>query len=150
LLILDFSVVVGGYRGDFANTICVGRPSPRQQETFDACRQALERVQSLLVPNTHCRDIDRRVRDELRARGFAADRPGHVGHGIGLAHPEAPFFVAESDELLRDDDVVTLEPSLFPDDLVGGVRVEHNYHITPDGPVRLSAHPLGLDVGHAL
>lgn len=147
LLILDFSVIVRGYRGDFANTVCIGEPSPRQREVFDACVAALEYAESMLIPGTRCLDLDSAVRASLRERGFAADRPGHVGHGIGLAHPEAPFFVAESDEVLQVGDVVTLEPSLFPDDLDGGVRVEHNYWIGETNPRRLSSHSLSLSSG---
>ncbi len=38
LLLLDFSVVVDGYRGDFTNTFAVGGgPTPRQRELFAAC-----------------------------------------------------------------------------------------------------------------
>ena len=38
LLLLDFSVVVSGYRGDFTNTFAVGGgPTPRQRELFEAC-----------------------------------------------------------------------------------------------------------------
>ncbi len=38
LLLLDFSVVVSGYRGDFTNTFAVGGgPPARQRELFEAC-----------------------------------------------------------------------------------------------------------------
>src|SRR5262245_31211125 len=38
LLLLGFSVVVGGYRGDFTNTFAVGGgPTARQHELFEAC-----------------------------------------------------------------------------------------------------------------
>ena len=38
LLLLDFSVIVSGYRGDFTNTFAVGGgPTPGQRELFDAC-----------------------------------------------------------------------------------------------------------------
>ncbi len=38
LLLLDFSVIVSGYRGDFTNTFAVGgEPTARQRELFEAC-----------------------------------------------------------------------------------------------------------------
>ncbi len=150
LMILDFSVVIQGYRGDFANTLCVGKPTNAQLDVFHACLEALNHGETLLKPGTPCREVDAGIRSVLRRAGFAADRRGHVGHGIGLAHPEAPFLVAESDETLQAGDVVTLEPSLFPEvvphDLDGGVRIEHNYLITASGFERLSNHRLGLNV----
>ena len=58
--------------------------------------------------------------------------PHHAGHGLGLTHPEAPFFVRHADETLLAGDVVTLEPGLYVAG-VGGIRIEHNYLITDDG-----------------
>ena len=39
MLILDFSVVIDGYRSDFTNTLVVGKePTPDQQRLYDLCR----------------------------------------------------------------------------------------------------------------
>ena len=41
MLILDFSVVIDGYRGDFTNTLVVGRePTAEQQRLYDLCMEA--------------------------------------------------------------------------------------------------------------
>ncbi len=69
--------------------------------------------------------------------------PHHAGHGLGLAHPEAPFFVREANEALVAGDVVTLEPGLYVDN-IGGVRIERNYLITQTGFETLSGHEIGL------
>jgi Xaa-Pro aminopeptidase len=67
----------------------------------------------------------------------------HAGHGLGLTHPEAPFFVRDADETLLEGDVVTLEPGLYVDG-IGGIRIEHNYRITAAGYERLSNHEITL------
>ena len=42
MLILDYSVVIGGYRSDFTNTLVVGQdPTPDQQRLYELCCQAL-------------------------------------------------------------------------------------------------------------
>ncbi len=42
MMILDFSVVIGGYRGDFTNTVVVGgKPKPDQQRLCDLCLAAM-------------------------------------------------------------------------------------------------------------
>ena len=42
MFILDFSVVIGGYRSDFTNTLVVGRePTADQQRLYDLCMQAM-------------------------------------------------------------------------------------------------------------
>ena len=74
---------------------------------------------------------------------MAEQFPHHAGHGIGLTHPEAPFIVRRSTETLLAGDVVTLEPGLYIAG-VGGIRIEHNYLITPTGYERLSNHTIAL------
>jgi Xaa-Pro aminopeptidase len=83
------------------------------------------------------------VRGVLEAAGLAANFPHHAGHGLGLSHPEAPFFVRHSTETLVAGDAVTLEPGVYVDG-IGGIRIEHNYLVTADGFDRLSNHTITL------
>ena len=66
-----------------------------------------------------------------------------MAHGLGLTHPEAPFIVRHATESLLAGDVVTLEPGLYIPG-VGGIRIEHNYLVTPAGYERLSHHEITL------
>ena len=67
----------------------------------------------------------------------------------GLAHPEAPILVPESTDVLVAGDVITLEPGAYSEG-IGGMRIEHNYLITPTGYERLSNHtPLALAAARA-
>jgi Xaa-Pro aminopeptidase len=83
------------------------------------------------------------VHDAFDRAGMAQYFGHHAGHGLGLTHPEAPFFVPKADETLRENDVVTLEPGLYVGG-VGGIRIEHNYRITAAGFERLSNHAITL------
>ncbi len=144
LLLLDFSVIVDGYRGDFTNTFAVGGgPTPRQGELFDACVAALRAGESLLKPGTPARAVDAAVRASFAAQGLAEHFKTHSGHGLGLGHPEPPYFVPESDETLQAGDVVALEPGLYVEG-VGGMRFERNYLVTAGGFETLSHHELRL------
>ena len=144
LFLMDFSVVSGGYRGDFTNTFAVGgEPTPKQTELFDACARALEVAEALLKPGTVCKDVDTAVRDHFKSVGKLDAFPHHTGHGVGLGHPEPPYFVPESDEVLVIGDVVTVEPGLYVEG-IGGIRVERNYLITENGFETLSNHQITL------
>ncbi len=144
LFILDFSVVIGGYRSDFTNTLAVGgRPTADQQRLFDLCLQAMAAGERELRPGQSCRTVYGAVRDVFERAGVAEHFPHHAGHGLGLTHPEAPFFVREADETLEENDVVTLEPGLYIRG-IGGIRIERNYLITARGPENLSHHTIAL------
>ena len=143
-LILDFSVVLGGYRSDFTNTLCVGAPpTPDQQRLMDLCRSAMSTGESHLTAGASCQAVYDAVRGAFAAAGVAANFPHHAGHGLGLSHPEPPMLVEHSSETLVAGDVVTLEPGLYVDN-VGGVRIENNYLVTEAGYERLSDHAIGL------
>jgi Xaa-Pro aminopeptidase len=145
LLLLDFSVIVDGYRGDFTNTFAVGGgPTARQRALFDACLGALRAGEARLKPGTAARDVDAAVRGHFASLGLDHAFTSHSGHGLGLGHPEPPYFVPESTDSLVAGDVVALEPGLY---IVGegGMRFERNYLITPDGFETLSNHELRIE-----
>jgi Xaa-Pro aminopeptidase len=145
LLLLDFSVIVDGYRGDFTNTFAVGgAPVGRQVKLFESCVEAMEAAEGKLRAGALAHDVDAAVRDHFRSHGLLAHFPHHTGHGIGLGHPEPPYFVAGSDETLVAGDVVTLEPGLYIQG-VGGIRIERNYLITAEGFETLSKHAIRLE-----
>lgn len=144
MFILDFSVVIHGYRSDFTNTLVVGtEPSADQRRLHDLCIAAMTAGEKELRAGAACLTVDKAVVGAFAQGGMAQYFPHHAGHGLGLTHPEAPFFVREAIETLLAGDVVTLEPGLYVPG-VGGIRIEHNYLITSTGYDRLSNHVIAL------
>jgi len=144
LLIVDFSVVIQGYRSDFTNTIAVGgTPSAEQQRLMHLCLKAMAAGEWELRAGARCQAVYDAVTKVFAEAGVAEGFPHHAGHGLGVSHPEAPYIVRESTESLRSGDVITLEPGLYFDGL-GGMRIERNYRITETGFERLSQHHIGL------
>lgn len=142
LFILDYSVVLGGYRSDFTNTISIGGPSDEQLMLFRLCEAALDAGQAALKAGAPARDVYAAVSAPLHDAGYGA-LSHHAGHGIGLAHPEPPILVPLSDDTLLAGDVVTIEPGLYVEG-IGGMRIEHNYLVTDSGATRLSNHVISL------
>ena len=144
LFILDFSVVIAGYRGDFTTTLAVGEPSEKSREMMDLCLSALLAGERELIAGNCARAVHAAVNGVFQKEGMDQYFGHHAGHGLGLTHPEAPFFVADSRDTLVENDVVTLEPGLYIPG-TGGMRIERNYRITANGPERLSHHRIAFD-----
>jgi len=143
LFILDYSFVLHGYRSDFTNTYAVGgEPSADQQRLFDACKASMTAGEGVLKAGAKASAVYDACNGVLVDAGFGK-LSHHAGHGLGMGHPEPPIEVPESGDELRENDVVTLEPGSYHDE-IGGVRIEHNYRITPTGYERLSNHRIAL------
>ena len=141
LFIVDYSTVICGYRSDFTNTFCVGTPSAAQQKLMETCLAGMHAGEKTLRAGTPAKEVFEATAGPLRAAGY--DLAHHAGHGIGLAHPEAPILVPESTDTLLSGDVITLEPGLYIPG-IGGMWIEHNYLVTETGYERLSNHQIGL------
>ncbi len=143
VMIADLFPIVNGYRADFTATIPASDSvTPEQMQLDAALNAALRAAETLLKPGVVGGDVYRIVQQTLDAHGFAAHFPHHAGHGLGLDHPEAPYFVPLSDEALVEGDVVTVEPGAYGAAFAG--RIENNYLITADGFERLTNHQTTL------
>lgn len=145
LFILDFSVVIHGYRADFANTFVVGggEPPKRQSAMAAVCLEALQAGEAALGPNIPARHVHRVVHHVFRKHGMDPLFLHHTGHGLGLGHPDPPYLVPDSEDTLVIGDIITLEPGLYERG-IGGMRFERNYLITGQGAEKLSHHHIGL------
>jgi Xaa-Pro aminopeptidase len=143
LFILDYSVVLDGYRCDFTNTMSVGEPNAAIKEMFALCQAGMAAGEKLLKAGVPAKEVHAAVAGPYKAAGRPELFTHHAGHGIGLAHPEAPILVPDSTDVLLAGDVITLEPGAYQAG-IGGMRIEHNYLITDTGYERLSGHTISL------
>lgn len=143
MFIADYSVIIQGYRSDFTNTLVIGRqPTAEQTRLYELCVAAMRAGEGELKAGAKCQAVYDAVRGVFVAAGVADLFTHHAGHGLGVAHPEPPYFVRHSTETLVAGDVVTLEPGLYAGD--NGIRIENNYLVTDTGFETLSRHTIAL------
>lgn len=144
MFILDYSVILWGYRSDFTNTLVVGgNPNANQTRLYELCIAAMAAGERELRDGAPCLAVYQAVNRVFERAGLADKFPHHAGHGLGLTHPENPYIVRTANEILEPANVVTLEPGLYVES-IGGIRIEHNYLITLSGFERLSDHEIRL------
>lgn len=131
LFILDFSVVIGGYRSDCTATWCMGKATVGQAHLYESARRAMAAAEAKLLPGVTAHEVHRAMKDSFVADGLGDAFPHHAGHGLGLSHPEGPFLVLGGQEVLVAGDVLTLEPGAYIEG-VGGLRIERNYLVGAD------------------
>jgi len=138
-----------GYFADMTRTVCIGNASAKVQKMYDAVLGAQELALSMIKPGAACVDIQKAVEEFFTDAGFITSGKGTefafvegfvhgVGHGVGLNVHEAPRIGRGSADILREGDVVTIEPGLYYKK-VGGVRLEDMVLVTADGCRNLTA-----------
>jgi Xaa-Pro aminopeptidase len=137
-LLLDFGAQVDGYCADLTRTVVVGaRADERQRTVYELVRSAQRRALEHLRAGMTGREGDALAREVIAARGFG-DAFGHsLGHGLGLEVHEAPRLAPTADLPLPMHAVVTVEPGVYLPGW-GGVRLEDDVYLGPDGAVVLS------------
>lgn len=137
LLLIDFGAQVDGYCADITRTMVVGRAEPQQRVIHALVQEAQLRARSHVRPGMTGREADALARELIAARGYG-DAFGHsLGHGLGLEVHEAPRLAATVETPLPVGAVVTIEPGIYLPGW-GGVRLEDDVWLAPEGPVLLT------------
>jgi Xaa-Pro aminopeptidase len=145
LYILDIFPRINGYACDLCRTFAVGEPTNVQREAWQLVHNTLNEVVNLIEPGIAGGQI--RAEVEGRLHGSQLSRNSffhHAGHGIGLQPHESPRMIIGCDHVMEVGDLFTLEPGIYGPHLQGGIRLEHNYVLAPDGPKQLDTFPMDL------
>jgi len=144
----------GGYFYDFTRTWCLGYAPDEVQKIYQDVFDVYEQVYRVITPGKPCKEFQILTCKLFEERGHPTKlsnkrtQEGYVhglGHGIGLAIHEAPFF--ENTEynraILQHGSVITIEPGLYYPDRGMGVRIEDTVWIRPDGVLEtLAEYPM--------
>ena len=94
-------------------------------------------------PAWWARTWTRAARSVIADAGYGEHFGHGLGHGIGLQVHEAPALRPNSSDVLQPGMVVTIEPGIYLPGW-GGVRIEDDVLVTPDGCEVLSHVPRDL------
>jgi len=142
-----------GYFGDITRTVVRGKASERLKHAYHCVAQGQEIGFRKIKDGASAYDIHYEIVNYFAREGFPTGlQNGRMqgffhgtGHGLGLDIHEAPAFGQRSKILLRDRNVVTVEPGLYYAGL-GGVRLEDVVLVTKSGCRNLVKLPRVLEV----
>lgn len=142
-VLIDFGARVDGYCCDITRTFVIGAPTAWQLEMHDRVLEANRAAVATVGPGVACAAVDAAARD-LLAEHDLDEHFGHsTGHGIGLDIHESPSLSTRSEAALEPGNVVTVEPGVYLP-ARGGVRIEDDVLVTPDGHRTLTRFPREL------
>jgi len=158
---IDCGAVVGGYFGDAARTVPVGKVDAETQKLLQVTKKALAAGIEAARPGARVSDIGAAVEAVALVHGYGVVRD-FVGHGVGTALHEEPqipnYGPAGRGSLLRAGMVLAIEPmfnlgraevSVDPDgwtvrtrDRSTSAHFEHTIALEPGGAVILGTGSL--------
>jgi Xaa-Pro aminopeptidase len=132
MTVIDIGARYKGYCSDMTRTYMPARPLDWQKEIYRVVRDAQLKAIDFLKPGVTGREVDKRARNHIAAKGWGDCFSHSLGHGVGLLVHEEPRLSPHSEEKLPPGALVTVEPGIYIPGR-GGVRLEQLCLITEDG-----------------
>jgi Xaa-Pro aminopeptidase len=139
-VVIDVGGLVDGYHSDMTRTYLLGKVDSVLQTMLDVVSEAQQRGVAAVRAGELPSEIDRICRTFISDAGFGPEFVHGTGHGVGLNIHESPWLRAQSNEPLRDGEVVTVEPGVYRVGL-GGVRIEDLLLVRATGSTTLTHTP---------
>jgi Xaa-Pro aminopeptidase len=158
MLLVDWGASAPLYKSDLTRVLDTRKTSTfsrtdsattaKLEDIYAIVLQAQEAALRAVRPGVAARDIDAAARSVIAEAGYG-DYFGHgLGHGFGLQIHEAPWVRTNSETPVEAGMVFTLEPGIYLPGW-GGVRIEDDVLVTPDGAERLTHLSRDLDAMRA-
>ena len=143
-MLVDWGASGRPYKSDLTRVLVTGKVTPKFEKVYRTVLAAQERGIAAIRPGVMARDVDAEARSVIEEAGFGRFFDHGLGHGLGMDIHEAPRLRRNSDVRLRPGMVVTVEPGIYLPDW-GGIRIEDDVLVTPDGTEVLTQVPKSLD-----
>ncbi|MFX1339408.1 MAG: M24 family metallopeptidase, partial [Promethearchaeota archaeon] len=139
IIIVDIGARYNGYCSDMTRTFIFGKADERKAKLVnlvnDGQKYALENIKADLS----CMEMDKLVRDYFieKNKEWGKRFIHSLGHGVGIDIHENPYLSPISEETLKENMMVTVEPGLYIPSL-GGARTEDQVVIKKEGYLLLT------------
>lgn len=122
-VIIDMGARVDGYSSDLSRTIYLGPPDNTFRRVYNTVMKAQTTAIETLKSGMTGETADGLARKVIEQAGYGEAFGHGLGHGVGLAIHEHPRLGRNSQHILEDGMVFTVEPGVYLPGW-GGVRIE--------------------------
>ncbi len=122
-IVIDMGARVKGYCSDFTRTLCLGEQDETFKKVYDTVLGAQLAAIALIKEGMTGKEADGFARTVIEEAGYAEEFGHSLGHGTGLAAHENPRVGPNSEDILTERMVFSVEPGIYLPGW-GGVRIE--------------------------
>lgn len=131
-VLMDYGCGFNGYLSDMTRTVVVGKATPDQKEVYSLEKKMVQDATKAMKSGALATDVYAASIEAIKDTKYFPYHYSGVGHGIGLFVHEIPFMGPKSNDVLIENNVITIEPGIYIPNW-GGVRIEDQILITKDG-----------------
>jgi Xaa-Pro aminopeptidase len=131
-VLIDLGVDYLGYKSDLTRVFFLGKINSLYRRIYAIVVKAQDIAIKKIKPGEKASVIDAASRKYIENKGYGKNFVHSLGHGVGLDIHEMPNIGANSQEVLKEGMVFTVEPAIY---LPGkfGVRIEDMVLVTKRG-----------------
>lgn len=122
-VLIDLGARIAGYCSDMTRTYIIGNTDGDFNKIYNVVLGAQLTALSIIEAGMIAGKVDNMVREIIGRAGYGEHFGHGLGHGIGLDAHELPGIRADSEEILRNNVVFTVEPGVYVPGW-GGIRIE--------------------------
>ncbi len=135
-LLIDFGCKYNGYKAGITRTVIVGIATEKQKEIYQLVLDIQEKCIGAVKAGVKAKELYEIARDMLKGTGYESYFCQTLGRGIGLFAHQRPFITADSEDVLEENMVITIEPGIYIPEF-GGIRIGDELLVKADGCVNL-------------
>jgi len=132
LALFDFGAKYSRYCADLTRTLVFSHPSDKQKRIYNTVFEANKVGLDTLKAGIEAHEVHRKVADFIASKGFKKNFTHSTGHALGLSVHDGATISSESNFLLEEGMVFTIEPGIYLPGF-GGVRIEDDVLIRKKG-----------------
>ena len=144
-VVVDAAAKYAGYHADMTRTVVIGKPTEKHHEVYELVKKSQQAGIDAAKAGVSCKAVDDATRDVIANAGYGDKFIHSTGHGIGLEIHTFPRLSQQSEEVLKENNVVTIEPGVYLSGW-GGVRIEDDIVVKKGGNEILNKTPRELMV----
>jgi len=131
-VVVDNGAKYAGYHADMTRTVVIGEATDKHYEIYELVKKSQQAGIDVAKEGMACKMVDDATRNVIAEAGYGDKYIHSTGHGIGLEIHTYPKLSQQSDEILKENNVVTIEPGVYLPGW-GGVRIEDDIWVKKDG-----------------
>ena len=132
MILIDMGVKYKGYCSDMTRMIFTKNPTKEQKNIYNLVLEAQKTAIAKIKLGLKCSKLDKIARIIIKKAGFEKNFEHGLGHGVGLEIHQSPKISQKSKDVLKENDVITIEPGIYLPNKFG-IRIEDMAIVTKNG-----------------